>query len=71
MENGDWLIDFFDSLIKWLISAYVEILETGDWFIYWYQNIVEILESGEVNPNTEDPIGFSPLMRAAQQDKTK
>jgi len=33
--------------------------------------IVEILETGEVNPNAEDSLGFSPLMRAAQQDKTK
>ena len=33
--------------------------------------MVEILETGEVNPNAEDAMGFSPLMRAAQQDKTK
>lgn len=33
--------------------------------------IAEILESGEVNPNAEDPLGFSPLMRAAQQNKIK
>jgi len=35
------------------------------------QGIIEILETGEVNPNAEDSIGFSPLMRAAQQDKVK
>ena len=35
------------------------------------QGVIEILESGEVNPNTEDLMGFSPLMRAAQQNKTK
>lgn len=35
------------------------------------KGMVEILETGEVNPNAEDAMGFSPLMRAAQQDKTK